>query len=111
MNNNLFYEFLNILGISLNADSPPIMFFACAIFFLAFLCFLSFINMLIYITTIYICEHEKLLSKISNWPRLLKFINYTKNIRLVYLIMDIALFLWCLIAIMRLCWRVIYTLS
>ena len=113
MNNNLqiFYEILNSIGISLNADSPPIMWFACSIFVLAVLCLVSFINIIIYITVIYISEHDYVLNKLSNRPMLLKFINYYKNIRILYLSLDIIFFLWCLIGIIRLCLRVISGLS
>jgi hypothetical protein len=108
---NIFFDFLNFIGISLNADSPPIMWFACGIFGLALLCLISFINIIIYITVIYISEHDYVLSKISNRPLLLKFINYYKNIRILYLSLDVIFFLWCLIGIIRLCWKVISGLS
>ena len=107
----LVIDFLNRLGISLHMDSPPIMWFACGVFCLALLCLLSFINIIIYITVIYISEHDYLLEKLSNRPLLLKFVNYYKNVRLVYLVLDVIFFLWCLIGIIRLCWRIISGLS
>ena len=93
MNMQIIFDFLNTIGISLHADSPPIMFFACGILVLALFCLLSFLTMLTYIITIYICEHEYLLSKISDKPLLLKFVNYTKNIRLLYIFLELIFFL------------------
>ena len=87
------YDFLNYIGVSLNADSPPIMFLACGILILALFCLLSFLTMLTYIITIYICEHEYLLNKISDKPRLLKFINFYRNIRIIYLGLEVVFFL------------------
>lgn len=100
-------DILNQIGIPIHPDSPAILLFACSIFMLAVICLLSFINIIIYITVIFVCENKTLLSKLSNKPRLLKFINFYKNIRIIYLALDVALFLWCLIGIIRLCWRII----
>jgi hypothetical protein len=111
MNKNMIFDLLNKIGISLQPDSPPLMWFACGVFILAVLCLLSFINIILYITVIYISEHEYLLNKVKDKPRLLKFINFYKNIRIIYLALDVIFFLWCLIGIIRLCWRVIYALS
>lgn len=96
-------DFFNFIGVSLREESPPIMRFACGVFCLALICLLCFINILIYITVIYISEHDYLLSKVSNRPLLLKFINYYKNIRFLYLFLEVSLFLWCLLGIIRLC--------
>lgn len=113
MNKNaaIFFDFLNKIGIPLQPDSPPLLIFSYSIFCLAFICLISFISIILYIIVIYISEHEYLLSKVKDKPKLLKFINYYRNIRMVYLGLEVILFLWCLTAIMRLCWRVIYALS
>ena len=111
MNIQIIIDFLNFIGISLRTDSPPIMWFACGVFCLALICLLCFINILIYITVIYISEHDYLLKKIENKPLLLKFINYYKNIRFLYVFLEVSLFLWCLFGIIRLCWRIISGLS
>ena len=93
MNIQLFFNCLNSIGIPIHENSPPIFIFACSVFVLGILCLISFINIVIYITAIYISEHEFLLSKVSNRPLLLKYINFYKNIRLLYLALDIAFFL------------------
>ena len=113
MNKNLntFFDILNQIGIPLQPDSPPFLIFACSIFCLAVLCLISSFFIILYLISIYISQHEYLLSKISNKPRLLKFINFYRNIRIIYLGLEVVFFLWCLIGIIRLCWRVIYALS
>lgn len=93
MNKNMIFDLLNQVGINLQPESPPIMWFACGIFCLAIFCLLSFINIIIYIIVIYVSDHEKILSKFSNRPKLLKFISYYRNIRLVYLVLDVIFFL------------------
>jgi hypothetical protein len=92
MNIELFFNFLNSIGIPINENSPPIFIFACSIFALGTLCLINFINIVMYITVIYISEHEFLVSKVSNKALLLKYINFYKNIRLLYLVLDIAFF-------------------
>jgi hypothetical protein len=113
MNKNvsMFFDFVNKIGIPLNQDMPPLLIFSYSVLSLAIICLISFITIMVYIIVIYITKHEILLSKLSNWPRLLKFINFYGNIRFVYLGIEVALFLWSLTAIMRLCWRVIQVLS
>ena len=95
MNKNvaIFFDFLNKIGIHLQPDSPPLLIFSYSIFSLALLCLISFIMIILYIIVIYICEHEYLLNKVKDKPRLLKLIKFYKNIRIVYIGLEVVMFL------------------
>ena len=92
-NVNTFFDLLNQIGIPLYPDSPPLLIFAFSIFFLAILCLISAFFIILYLISIYITQHDYLLSRLSNKPRLLKFIKYYRNIRIIYLSLEIIFFL------------------
>jgi hypothetical protein len=89
MNNvNLFYSILNTIGIPLTPESPSVLIFACAILSLAIICFLSFINILFYLASIYVLSHDVFLSRLPNWPLLLKVLNFYKSTRVAFIVFE-----------------------
>jgi len=92
-NLTIFFDLFNYIGINIKPDSPPLLLFACSIFMLAVLCLISFITIILYIVVIYISEHKILLNKISDKPILLKFVNYYRNIRIIYFGLEVVFFL------------------
>ena len=105
---NFFFQFLQTLGINVNANSDPHLLFICSLFVLAILSMVSFINMLIYCVVLYITEHKLFLEKISKYKLLSKLVPYYRKTRISFLILELLIFLGCLSSIIVLCYKFIY---
>jgi hypothetical protein len=106
-NNINFFDLLNKIGIPLTPDSPPVLIYSCVIFVLAILCLLSFVNIMIYFTSLYVLNHEKLISRLPNWPILFKLLKLSNSFRISLIIFEIVLFLVCISTIIYGSWQVI----
>lgn len=100
---NVFFQFLQTLGINVSADSDPHLLFICSLFVLAILSMVSFINMLIYCVVLYIKEHKLFLEKISKYKLLSKLVPFYRKTRISFLFLEILKFLGCLSSIIVLC--------
>ena len=59
---------------------------------------LNVLNICFYLLSIYIVSHEKFLSKIpSNYVYVHRLLNYYKNIRITFIIIETIMLLFCLI--------------
>ena len=105
-----FLEFLNSIGIHVNENSAPILLFACSIWILAIVSMLCFINIMFYFSILYILDNEKVLIKLSQWPFLIKIINFYKSIRTGFIVFELILFIISLGSIIWLCSRIIFGL-
>lgn len=108
-NYNLF-EFLNLLGISADENSNPLVLLFCVILFFASLALLSVINISIYLLSIYILGNKDLLSKVENYPFLIKTINFYKKTRIIFIILELGLLLFSLFSIISFSYRIILKL-
>ena len=64
-NQNIFYEFLSYLGISISENSSPFLIMSYVFLVLSVICLICAINILIYLLINKIIEHPKVLDKLS----------------------------------------------
>ena len=87
-------EFINYFGISVNETTPDIVIFAGYYLILSVFILLNVFNISMYLLSIYILSHEKILYKISEkYGFILKFITFYKNIRIGFIIFELFLLL------------------
>ena len=87
-------EFINYFGISVNETTPDIVIFAGYYLILSVFILLNVFNISMYLLSIYILSHEKILYKIpEKYGFILKFITFYKNIRIGFIIFELFLLL------------------
>ena len=87
-------EFINYFGISVNETTPDIVIFAGYYLILSVFILLNVFNISMYLLSIYILSHEKILYKIpEKYVFILKFITFYKNIRIGFIIFELFLLL------------------
>ena len=102
------FELLNTYGISLDESAPSIVLLAFYFLILSIFMLLNVINIGIYLVSIYIVSHEKVLSKISDkYAFLHKLIKYYKNIRIGYIIFEGSLLIFCLCLMIYICYGLV----
>lgn len=106
-------QFLSSWGIhvNLNGSSDPMLVLFCCILALSIVSLISFIQVLFYFLVLYITDHKYIIDKISKYIVLVKIMNIYKQTRIVYIIFEVLIFLLCILFIIWLCVRVIYSLS
>ena len=90
---------LNYVGISVdNTDLSVILQLSLYYFIMSTFVLLNVLNICFYLLSIYIVSHEKFLSKIPvKYVRIHKLINFYKNIRISFIIIETIMLLFCLI--------------
>ena len=70
---------------------------------------LNVLNICFYLLSIYIVNHEKFLSKIpSNYVYVHRLLNYYKNIRITFIIIETIMLLFCLIIMIGLSYGMLF---
>ena len=107
--NSIVEWFQSYFGFSLNpsAYTSPVFLLSCSILIFSLVALFCFVNIILYFAVLYILENKSLLEKVSQYKLLVKIINFYKNIRLFYLLVEILLFIFCFSAIISYCIRVI----
>ena len=105
---NIFFQFLEMLGVSASLETNPYVLFICCILVLSVFCMASFINILIYCVVLYITEHKLFLDKIAKYKLINKIIPIYRKKSLTFLIIEVFLFLFCLSCIILLCLQFVY---
>ena len=59
-------ELLNTFGIQIDSSAPPVVFLSLCYLIISILCLLNVVNICIYLLSVYIFSHEKILSQIKN---------------------------------------------
>lgn len=94
---NTLLEYLNNFGVHVDTPLPPLVNLALIFLILSVMSFLSVINIAIYLLSIYIVSDERLLRKIpSKYIYIHKILNYYKNIRIILIISEVIILLFCL---------------
>jgi hypothetical protein len=98
-NNNIKYLFsfpfvLYNLDINVNDSDPIITQFAYGILLISLVAFFCYINIAGYVIVIYLIQKSDYETK---YPKFARFINYYKNVNLVFLSIEILLCFICLI--------------
>jgi hypothetical protein len=86
----IFYN----LDINVNESDPTITQFAYGVFLISLVAFFCFINIAGYVIVIFLIQKSNYETK---YPKFARFINYYKNINLVFLSVEILLCFICLI--------------
>jgi hypothetical protein len=85
-------EILNIVGLRLDENTPEIVKFCLIFLILSCFILLNVVNIGIYLLSIFILSHDKILSKIPiNYKFIHKGINYYKNIRIGFIVFEFIL--------------------
>ena len=109
---NYLKELLLSWGINLNIDdtSSPLVLFALSVLLLSLVAMWCFITIVLYLVFLYLMENKLLLEKVSKYSIIVKFISLYKKTRLIYLFVEIALFLISLGSIILLSGRIVFGL-
>ena len=109
---NFLKEFLLSYGINLNVDdsTSPVVLFALSVLILSVVSMWCFITIVLYLGFLYLMENKLLLEKVSKYSIIVKFISLYKKTRLIYLFVEIALFLISLGSIILLSGRIVFGL-
>lgn len=108
---NNFINLLNLLGITVDSSSSPILLFLYLILFFSILALLSVINIGIYLGLLYLSNNKLFLDKISKWTLLLIVLNLYKKTRIYFIISEVFLFLFCQCSIIWFCLKFIKGIS
>ena len=81
--------YLNYFGIQVDNNTPDFVILCGYFLVLSVLILINILNIMFYLGSIYILSQEKILNKIpSRYTFVHKFINYYKNIRVIYIIIE-----------------------
>lgn len=90
-------EFLNTYGIYLDDSAPTVIKLSLYFLILSLILLFNYVNICIYLLSIYIVSHDKLLKKIpEKYKYIHKIINYYKNIRVFYILIEFVFLYICL---------------
>ena len=102
------FDLLNTLGIHIDNSAPDIVLLGLSFFILSSIGVCTVINILIYLLSIYIVSHEKFLNKIpSKYVYVHKFINFYKNVRISFIILESIILLTCLFSMVYLSYQIV----
>ena len=104
-----YLEYLKYLGIQLDSPLPPLVNLSLIFIILSVISLLSVINISIYLLSIYILSDKRILSKIpSKYVYIHKLLNFYKNIRIFYILIEVILLLFCICIIIYLNYILVY---
>lgn len=106
--NNLL-DFLNKFGLAVDESTHTIVLLAGYYFILSIFILFNVINIFIYLLSIYILSNEKLLSKIPVKSGIIhSIINYSKKIRIGYIIFEAILLLFLIFVMIIISYGIVY---
>ena len=109
MNFNLeqIIKFLQSYGFHLeivyNDSNYNILIFCLSIFILAFISLLCVINISIYLLILHFSEHKYVIEVVSKRKLTLKLFNLYKNTRIMFLVFELVLLIFCTSSIVYIC--------
>ena len=88
-------EYLNSLGF--NENSNPIVLIALGYFIFNCIILINVINISIYLASLYVINNNKLIEKLaSRFPYVIKIINFYKNSRISFILLELFILLCCI---------------
>ena len=103
-----FYDIFNTVGIPINENSEPIVFFCSGVLLLSVIGLLSAVNIGVYLIIIQISEHDYVQRKIADKPFLIKLVKYYKNTTIIFIISEFLFVFYTLGQIAYLSYKVIF---
>ena len=102
-------EFFNAVGINVDNSAPFIIKYSLFFLFLNCLVLFNVINISLYLLSIYIYSNEWILSKIpNNYTYVHKLLNFYKNIRLIFIIIELIFLLIAIMIMMSVSYGLVY---
>jgi|ERR1700722_11149102 len=103
-----FLEMLSNLGVTVDDSASNIVLLALYYLVLSIFILLNVVNISVYLLSIYILSHEKLLNRIpENYVFLRKLISYSKNIRIGFILTEVFLLIICLLIMIILSYSIV----
>lgn len=106
-----FFAILSSLGISIDENSSPIVLFSVCNVVFSFISLLCVFNIIIYLVVMYVGNNEQFLIWISKYRFLNKVFVLYKKTRVVYLVSEFMLLLFCIGLIFYFNWNLVYAIT